>query len=182
VKPFKDFYGSLGKSYCRPPFQVAIKEMFKAYHIRHLLKEILPRLLHENDGLIFTPVNKGYVFGTNEQLLKWKPFHTVDFKVRQLHDQCQLLIANRNIYEDSGEQLKEDPTLCMIPDGSIIECAWDRPSSSWTFLRLRTDKPHANDKSVFQKILRSIENDVSKEDLLSMADQIKQNWDLRHPK
>ena len=159
--------------------------MFKAYHIRHLFKEVLPKLQHDNDGLIFTPVNQPYIFGTNEGLLKWKPYHTVDFKLSKVHEQgyqYRLLISNRSVYEETEEVLKLDSRLATLVDGAIIECSWDKESNSWMYLRQRTDKPHANDKSVFQKILLAIQNDVSEERLISMADLIKRNWDQRHPK
>jgi len=38
-----------------------------------VLFSVMPTLTHENDGLIFTPVDRPYVCGTAKQLLKWKP-------------------------------------------------------------------------------------------------------------
>jgi len=65
------------------PFNIKMKTMYKSYHLDFLLKTVIPNLKHENDGLIFTPVNEPYETGTCRSWLKWKPPHlnTVDFRL-----------------------------------------------------------------------------------------------------
>lgn len=53
----------------------------------------------------------------------------------------------------SGDQLDE----------RIAEVHWDLTRESWRFLRFRDDKPHANHRSVVDKIMQSIEDGVEKE-------------------
>jgi mRNA guanylyltransferase len=52
--------------------------------------------------------------------------------------------------KETGDQL----------DDRIIEVSWDADRGTWQMLRIRDDKPHANHKSIMQKILISIEDGV----------------------
>jgi mRNA guanylyltransferase len=45
-----------------------MKAMYKSYRIDHVFNDVLPKLEHGNDGLIFTPVNFPYVLGTCTKL------------------------------------------------------------------------------------------------------------------
>lgn len=56
--------------------------MERSYGLGVVLSSI-PHLKHENDGLVFTPVQVPYKPGTCSKLLKWKPpeLNTVDFKL-----------------------------------------------------------------------------------------------------
>ncbi|KAI4246015.1 MAG: hypothetical protein L6R40_002231 [Gallowayella cf. fulva] len=63
------------------PFIVDIKQMELGYGIEKMFRNILPRLRHGNDGLIFTCRNTPYQFGTDPHILKWKPpeENSIDF-------------------------------------------------------------------------------------------------------
>ncbi|CAO3616226.1 unnamed protein product [Mucor fragilis] len=65
------------------PFLVEFKEQQFTYHLDIVFNEIIPKLKHGNDGLIFTSVNAPYAMGTCNKMLKWKPLNenSVDFKV-----------------------------------------------------------------------------------------------------
>jgi mRNA guanylyltransferase len=52
--------------------------------------------------------------------------------------------------KESGEQF----------DDRIIEVCWNTDLNVWKMMRIRDDKPHANHKSIMQKILISIEDGV----------------------
>lgn len=60
------------------------------------------------------------------------------------------LDADARRMKDSGEQM----------DDRIIEVSWDAERGTWKMLRIRDDKPHANHKSIMEKILVSIEDGV----------------------
>lgn len=45
-------------------------------------------------------------------------------------------------------------------DDRVVEVCWDTERGTWRLLRLRDDKPHANHKSIMEKILISIEDGV----------------------
>jgi hypothetical protein len=70
------------------------------------------------------------------------------------------------------------------PDGRILECRYDPclemtihyPGSSpekkqggWRFMRFRNDKITPNDKSVVSKILKSIADNVTKEEVFLLS-------------
>lgn len=66
------------------PFQVEFKRMEFSYAIEMVFRDILPKLPHGNDGLIFTCRTSPYTFGTDQKILKWKPSeeNSVDFRLK----------------------------------------------------------------------------------------------------
>ena len=64
-----------------PKFELFMKEMFRVQDAYVLFEHILPRLEHENDGLIFTVDAAPYYMGVCPHIWKWKPMHlnTIDF-------------------------------------------------------------------------------------------------------
>ncbi|KAK5022602.1 Dcp1p-Dcp2p decapping enzyme complex alpha subunit [Exophiala sideris] len=67
----------------KQPFVIEDKATEFSYALEKMFREIIPKvkLLHGNDGLIFTCKNTPYKSGTDEHILKWKPpsENTVDF-------------------------------------------------------------------------------------------------------
>lgn len=66
------------------PFRVKEKKVYPPYSLKVMFEDILPHLPHGNDGLVFTCKRTPYKFGTDPNILKWKPPHenTIDFKLR----------------------------------------------------------------------------------------------------
>ena len=54
--------------------------------------------------------------------------------------------------------------------GKIIECAWDPGRQSWVFMRVRTDKDTPNAVSTYEKVVQSIEDDITEGVLLREVD------------
>jgi len=50
-----------------------------------IFENIIPKLRHENDGLIFTKEECPYYPGTCEEIIKWKPkeLNTIDFILKR---------------------------------------------------------------------------------------------------
>jgi mRNA guanylyltransferase len=181
------------------PFLIQLKTMFKPYHMQHLFSEVIPKLAHENDGLIFTPVEDSYRSGTCQRMLKWKPAHlnSVDFKLVKSEDattgnpRLTLQVAQSGQHRDYApfrpEPEDEEPWKINPPLGKILECRYDSEwlvdgkSGGWRYIRFREDKVMANAQHVVQKIIDSIEDNVKQEQLSKACDRIKKNWDLRHP-
>lgn len=65
-------------------FKIITKQMTKSYGFYQIL-DTIPKLCHENDGLIFTPVEDKYMVSARSRTLKWKPSHlnTVDFSIKK---------------------------------------------------------------------------------------------------
>lgn len=78
------------------------------------------------------------------------------------------------------EQEWEDMILMDMPvDHRIVECYLDE-QHRWKFLRFRDDKQEANHISTVQSIMESIEDKVSKEELITLAKFIRDEWKKRH--
>ncbi|KAI0998961.1 mRNA-capping enzyme subunit alpha [Podosphaera aphanis] len=65
-------------------FKIEMKAMQFAYAIEMMFRQVLPSLKHGNDGLIFTCRTSEYKFGTDNNILKWKPENenSIDFRLR----------------------------------------------------------------------------------------------------
>ncbi|KAI9638508.1 putative mRNA guanylyltransferase [Dioszegia hungarica] len=185
------------------PFEVVAKEQLLSYHMKTVLDVHVPALQHGHDGLIFTCAESEYVMGTDEKILKWKPpsENSVDFKLElrfppssySAHDpdytaKPVFLLhtwLGREAYEYFDELLVEDDEWEKMKesgeqfDDRIIEVCWNTDMGGWRMMRIRDDKPHANHKSIMQKILVSIEDGVKIEALLARSDSIRTAWKTR---
>ncbi|KAH8553433.1 mRNA capping enzyme, catalytic domain-containing protein [Umbelopsis sp. PMI_123] len=70
--------------------------------------------------------------------------------------------------------------------GRIVECNYDVEaqqrlglSSPWRFMRYRADKPDANHKSTVDKVLNSIRDGITQQELVERTPQIRQAWNHR---
>ena len=84
--PYRELYKKYPEELQYLPFQLEFKEMQFGYGIQMMFKDVLPKLQHGNDGLIFTCRETPYQFGTDQHILKWKSaeLNSVDFRM-QLH-------------------------------------------------------------------------------------------------
>lgn len=161
--------------------------MWKPYGIAEILENEIPKLRHENDGLIFTPVADPYKAGTCERLLKWKPseLNTVDFKLvidrtKPPESQYGLYVASRNDHR-FFDWHKPDPILDDL-DGLIIECRYtksDNGEASWQYVRVRADKIMANNERVVDKIIASIKDNVTSKELIARIPAIHKAFKAR---
>ena len=83
-KPWKAFAEAWPEDAEAQPFQLKLKEWQLPYGTEMMFRDIIPKLSHGNDGLIFTCKNTPYVSGTDQHILKWKPpqENTVDFRLQ----------------------------------------------------------------------------------------------------
>ncbi|KAI3869434.1 hypothetical protein MKX03_020988 [Papaver bracteatum] len=155
------------------PFRVEIKEFWLLTEITDCLKEFIPKILHGSDGLIFQGWNDQYVPFTHEKLLKWKFHETVDFifELVGTGQNPSLYLYQRGrkkcMYGSSVLFMNgEDPSELS---GKIIECS-HYEKKAWCFMRVRVDKSTPNDYSVYERVMRSINDKITEEVLL---DQIR---------
>lgn len=82
-----DPYRALCKAYPTEvqffPFILEFKKMEFSYAVEVVFREVLPNLLHGNDGLIYTCRTTPYTCGTDQNILKWKPAdeNSIDFRL-----------------------------------------------------------------------------------------------------
>ncbi|PNS17422.1 hypothetical protein CAC42_7105 [Sphaceloma murrayae] len=84
LRPQEELFRKFPDEKQQQPFEVIMKQMEKGYGIEMMLKDVLPKLTHGNDGLVFTCRTTPYQAGTDPNILKWKPPHenTIDFRLQ----------------------------------------------------------------------------------------------------
>ncbi|TKY63429.1 mRNA-capping enzyme [Spatholobus suberectus] len=158
------------------PFRVRRKDFWLLSTVTKLLKEFIKRLSHEADGLIFQGWDDPYVPRTHEGLLKWKYayLNSVDFLFEVDGDRELLFLYERGkkkLLEGNKVEFTDgsDPSLYS---GKIIECSWDFDKQEWNFLRIRTDKSTPNEFNTYRKVMRSIRDNITEDDLLNEISEI----------
>ncbi|KAK4340978.1 hypothetical protein RND71_039479 [Anisodus tanguticus] len=131
-------------------------------------------------GLITATGNCGwddpYVPRTHEGLLKWKypEMNSVDFLFEVADGKERLSLHKR------GVKTPMEQTRVVFPDGSdpsdysgkIIECSWDANNKAWVWMRTRVDKGTPNDYRTYEKVMRSITDNITEEVLLNEISEI----------
>lgn len=125
-----------------------LKDFFSVKFSVSIYKNLAPRLPHECDGLIFTPVKLPYIPGTCKSLLKWKPaeLNTVDFVLDLIFDvktssgdfHGRLLSAVQGVQQwqgvwlaRSGPQWEWLRKNSYLANGKVVECRWDPQASTF---------------------------------------------------
>jgi len=62
------------------------------------------------------------------------------------------------LFKDQGDKFKYD--------GKIIECSYDKMNDCWLFMRERVDKSLPNALTVYEKVLKSINDNITQEELI----------------
>ncbi|KAJ1894773.1 Dcp1p-Dcp2p decapping enzyme complex alpha subunit [Kickxella alabastrina] len=180
------------------PVVAEVKLFERSYGVQKVYDQIIPRLYHKSDGLIFTAVKAPYMPGTCNTIVKWKPAgeNSIDFKIRvtrnssnapelQLHqwlggDNYELFGIMAVRPDDWATHFADLARL----DGRIAETIYDpeySPPAVWRFLRFRDDKPHGNHASVIQRIIASIGDTMDLDELVNVMVQVRDNWKSRNP-
>ncbi|PON42324.1 mRNA capping enzyme, bifunctional [Parasponia andersonii] len=181
-KTLNSYYG-----YDLEPFKVRRKDFWFLSTVPKLLKEFIPRqLTHDSDGVIFQGWDDPYVPRTHHGLLKWKypEMNSVDFlfeidgngnKLLFLYERGKrkLMEGSKVVFKDGGGTgtILHDPASYS---GKIIECCWDCEEQVWVLMRVRTDKDTPNEFNTYNKVMRSIRDNITEEVLLNeMRDIIR---------
>lgn len=82
-KPYSELYKRYPDEIQHLPFIMELKSQQFGYGIEMMFRQELGKLMHGNDGLIFTCRSTEYRPGTDPHILKWKPENenTVDFRL-----------------------------------------------------------------------------------------------------
>ncbi|KAK9828737.1 hypothetical protein WJX72_001811 [[Myrmecia] bisecta] len=168
--------------YTDEEFSVRRKAFWPLYQSRSLLDKFIPNLSHEADGLILQAYEDPYIPGTCNELLKYKFAHlnSVDFLLQHAGGAWQLcLLETRgNAPRKRGLQPLEGAVVSFPEgeqlgayDGKIIECVWNSEAGSWVYHRVRSDKDTPNAYHVYEKVMKSIEDNITNEMLLGHIDE-----------
>eukprot|EP00397_Hematodinium_sp_SG-2012_P041029 GEMP01045096.1.p1 GENE.GEMP01045096.1~~GEMP01045096.1.p1 ORF type:complete len:316 (+),score=77.92 GEMP01045096.1:26-973(+) len=162
------------------PLRLSMKDFFSLKHLEFVWREICPRLPHECDGLIFTPISEPYKAGTSDTLFKWKPgdYNTVDFKLEPITANnkvhVKLLVLNEFELELYGWLASSEEPL-----SGITECKWnpsvdtyilneDRwETGGWVIFRQREDKDCPNSILTASRVQETISEALQFENVLS---------------
>lgn len=144
---------------------------------------------------------------TRPRSLKWKEKdqNTADFKIQLFWDRYRRphyrLLTSRSLVHEPYDWLTIEPELrdswlASPPEGRIVECRYDPSWSTdvdldtahpttrrggWRFVRFRDDKTTANDVTVLGRIIESLYDSPTKEELVAAEPLIRQKWQERHP-
>ena len=55
-------------------------------------------------------------------------------------------------------------------DGKIVECSWDLRNNEWIYMRTRLDKTAPNFVTVYENTVMSINDNITSEDILKLAE------------
>lgn len=159
--------------------RVRRKDFWMLSAVGKVLKDFIPRLSHQADGLIFQGWDDPYVPRTHDGLLKWKYAHmnSVDFlfEVGDENRQSMYLFDKGRKRKLEGARVNfsddEDPSSLS---GKIIECSWNVEEGTWQYMRVRPDKPTPNGWNTYLKVMRSIEDNINQDIILEeIADIIR---------
>ncbi|XP_074286616.1 uncharacterized protein LOC141611864 [Silene latifolia] len=160
------------------PFRVRRKDFWLLSTVGKVLKEFIPKLSHDADGLIFQGWDDPYVPRTHEGLLKWKypEMNSVDFLFEVGEDGAEYLY----LY-DRGKKRLMDNNRVAFGDGfdspssyagKIIECSWDSEENVWVCMRVRVDKSTPNEFNTYRKVMKSITDNITEDVLLNEINEI----------
>lgn len=163
---------------CIPLF---VKDFFDFSSLNTVVTSVIPKLPHKNDGLIFTQKQLPYIFGTSASILKWKPDHqnTIDFALKEDPEgTIRLFTSSREGFEAYQGELEltaeeHESTLQTIRGRStpaIVECFYSHDAQKWKIMKVRTDKDKANYTKVVDNIWTSIQERITLEQLLALAE------------
>ncbi|ELA42391.1 uncharacterized protein VICG_00490 [Vittaforma corneae ATCC 50505] len=186
-------------------FYIAGKPMYKSYSFPQILDSI-SKLLHENDGLIFTPVNEPYLLCARSKIFKWKPPHlnTIDFLIKKTINSgilslfCNVSGQQMDILEKMNFRdtfvffdfyFTDDETIDL--DNKIGEFTFDfekeviniddltLQTGGWCLHRIRSDKNTPNNIKIVLDTFDSLKESVKEEDLKKHQEQMMKAYKER---
>lgn len=208
VQPWKAFARDWPEDAKEQPFQMALKKPQMPYGVQMMFADVIPNLPHGNDGLIFTLKEGGYVMGTDEGILKWKPPHenTVDFMLRlgpfptvrdaegEWEDFDAMPKIELMVYVGrGGEQYKVHAELTLMEeeweamkgmqqmfDGRIMECWRDATTGRWRPKVEKDGTPRFRDDKEHANHVSVVESVIeSIEDAVSEEDLVAHSARIR---
>jgi len=165
--------GKLHYDYSKEIFSIRRKDFWQLQTTPKLLRDIIPTMSHESDGLIFQSWTDPYKPGTCHELLKWKyaSHNSVDF-IFQEGDPSLFLMRRKTLVPLEGARVvfpdDEDPASYY---NKIIECRYNQEDGVWEFMRERREKDTPNAYHVYEKVLKSIRDNITEDALVDFINK-----------
>lgn len=129
------------------------------------------------DGLIFTPINGPIIFGRDNDLLKWKEKHTMDFFIKKENKKVNLYFQKKGKLELYKTLTKENEKILKggiltqdnLKQGCIVEFEYN--DELFVPYRIRTDKNKPNGEITIKNTMINIEEEITIETLCKRNQQ-----------
>ena len=144
----------------------SFQKYFNRYDLRCALRLPFP---FKTDGIVFTPTSLPYRHGTDRSMFKWKPNERNSVDLLYERDSAQLFVGDRVPFGT----LFSTPTWLATHTRAILECrlhfiSQDAQLNRWIPVSARTDKGEPNSEWVARRVCKSIMENITLDDLLSM--------------
>jgi ubiquinone/menaquinone biosynthesis C-methylase UbiE len=109
-------------------------------------KEYFSKKNENVDGMIYVSTNAGY----SVKPLKWKPYNTIDFKIRKIKNLTwELFCSGETLfsypeYKTVGKTTVTEEQETFYPDGSIVEFFFSKETELFVPMKIRHDKLDGN--------------------------------------
>ena len=164
------------------------KQCFQLRHMDTLLRQ-LPGLSYQTDGLIFTPVDDPIFYGTHPSIFKYKTTPSIDVEVADGEllvgrggppDTAVLRMPLASLGVDFHMTAETQQQVARCTCG-ILELALRRRDDGFelAFVCQRHDKRHPNAASTVLRTLTNLNENITVEELLDLAQQAAESQDLR---
>ncbi len=129
------------------------------------------------DGLIFTPINGPIIFGRDNNLLKWREKHTMDFFIKKENKKVNLYFQKKGKLELYKTLTKENEKILKggiltqeyLKQGCIVEFEYN--DEMFVPYRIRTDKNKPNGEITIKNTMINIEEAITIETLCKRNQQ-----------
>ena len=167
-------------------FKMRRKSFYPLHASEAVLTNLIPKLLHESDGLIFQDWEERYEPLTCPSLLKWKYSHlnSVDFllqsqgKGEENESSLYVQSGGRPWLLEGAKVMFPDHVDLLDYDSKIIECSSSPEfveSQTWIFMRGRVDKDTPNDIKVYRKVVDSIKDNIDDDEIVQYTKKAATN-------
>lgn len=161
---------------------------------REMLRQ-LPSLPYESDGLMFTPELAPYnsyasnseyrILTTVPDVCKWKREINIDFAIKWLApDQIVLLTGKGQEFRGTRKYPFDsktgvdvtNPLLQALPDGSVVQFAWDATKRLLIPELVRVDKPWANSEHTANNNWTDLHEGLTEADIIGESDKFVRKY------
>lgn len=147
-------------------FNIYLKRFYSISELNLLVET--KQFQNSSDGIVFYPVNEPVQKRTQFSLFKWKPKHTIDFKIKNNKEEQITDLLTWDPKERKEYVYETVELLDEYPDGSIVEfdVYLDNEDIVFEPIKERTDKSTGNSQFTIDRTLFNVEENITLDFLL----------------